>query len=85
MADNKISVTVDSKGRITIPKEVRERSQIDKGDTLFLGVFPGKIELTRAVEDPLVVLADWSRKEYQARRTQNLRELAQKEGIKIDE
>ena len=46
---------------------------------------PGKIEFTRAIEDPLVVLRDYSDKEYDEGRTKNLREYAKEKDIEIDE
>ncbi len=46
---------------------------------------PGKIEFTRAIEDPLVVLRDYSDKEHEEGRTRNLREYAKEKDIEIDE
>ncbi|RCW44109.1 MULTISPECIES: AbrB/MazE/SpoVT family DNA-binding domain-containing protein [unclassified Halanaerobium] len=81
----KLTVKVDSRGRITIPKEARKTAQIENGDTLFMNLKPGKIEFIRAVEDPVVVLREYSEQEYENGRTKNLRDYAEKSGIKLDE
>lgn len=79
--NDKLVVKVDSKGRITIPKEVRKAEDIEPGDVLFMNLSPGKIELTRVIEDPLVELAAYAEKEYKKGDTQNLKDFAAKEGI----
>ena len=81
----KLTVKVDSRGRITIPKEARKTAQIENGDTLFMNLKPGKIEFIRAVEDPVVVLREYSEQEYENGRTKNLRDYVEKSGIKLDE
>ena len=83
MADDKIPVKVDARGRITIPKKAREAADIEKGDILFMDSKPGKIEFTRAIEDPLVVLRDYAEQEYAAGRTKNLRDYIAEEDIEL--
>jgi len=82
---DKLVVKVDSRGRITIPKEARKKADIETGDVLFMNLSPGRVELTRAIEDPLVELAAYAEKEYKDGNTQNLRDFAEEEGINLDE
>ena len=82
---DKLVVKVDSRGRITIPKEARKAADIESGDVLFMSLSPGRVELTRAIEDPLVELAAYADSEYKKGNTQNLRDFAKEEGIKLDE
>lgn len=38
------SAQIDSKGRITIPAEIREQFNLQQGDTIQAGVFSSKVE-----------------------------------------
>lgn len=82
---DKLVVKVDSRGRITIPKEARKAADIESGDFLFMNLSPGKVELTRVIEDPLVELTTYAEKEYKKGNTQNLRDFAVEEGINLDD
>ena len=77
---DKLVVKVDARGKITIPKEA-----LKAGDILFINLSPGKVELTRAIEDPLVELASYAEKKYKNGNTQNLRDFAAEEGINLDD
>lgn len=55
-------VKVGARGRITIPKEELKAAYIEAGDILFINLSPGKIELTRAIEDTMVELAAYAEK-----------------------
>ena len=45
---------------------------------------PVKIELTPAIEDPLVVLRDYSEKEYEKGKTRDIKKYAKdKDGVKF--
>lgn len=81
----KVPVKIDSRGRITVPKKAREKAGIEEGDILFMDLKPGKIEFTRAIEDPLVVLRDYSEKEYEKGKTRNIRKYAKDKDIDLDE
>ena len=50
-------VTIDSRGRITLPKEVRDQLNLHPGDTLVLRTSGGKIVLEKA-SNPFEKLAD---------------------------
>ncbi|OWZ82684.1 AbrB/MazE/SpoVT family DNA-binding domain-containing protein [Natranaerobius trueperi] len=69
-------VTVDGKGRVTIPKKVRKELDIEEGGAFFLNYDKkGVLQLTKAVEDnPLVALKEYSEKEYKTGGTRNFRE-----------
>ncbi|MGM0421456.1 MAG: AbrB/MazE/SpoVT family DNA-binding domain-containing protein [Bacillota bacterium] len=82
---DKTPVKIGPRGRITIPKKAREEAEVKVGDILFMNLQPGKIEFTKAIEDPLVMLRDYSEKEYEAGNTLSLREYARDKHIKIDE
>ena len=84
MAD-KIVTKVDDKGRITIPKKVREVSGIEKGEILFIDTELGQVKLTRAVKDPITKLKEYAEKEYSEGRTRNLRDYAKEKEMTLDE
>ncbi len=81
---NKITVKVDSKGRITLPKEIRESAKVEEGDVFFVDIDHGQIKLTEAVKDPIVMLREYAREEYKKGRTKNLRDYAAEKGIKLN-
>ncbi|KXS36772.1 MULTISPECIES: AbrB/MazE/SpoVT family DNA-binding domain-containing protein [unclassified Candidatus Frackibacter] len=85
MSEEKIVTKVDDKGRITIPKKVRKSSGIDKGEVLFIDVELGQLKLTRAVEDPIVKLKEYTEKEYENGKTKNLRQYAKEKGMDLDD
>ncbi len=85
MSEEKIVTKVDDKGRITIPKRVRESSGIDKGEVLFLDSELGQVKLTRAIEDPIVKLKEYTEEEYQRGKTRNLRDYAKEKGVNLNE
>ena len=79
------TVQVDSKGRITLPKGIRNKAEIKEGDTFFVEIQQGQVKLTRAIKDPLVVLREHGRKEYKKSETKELRDYAKEKGIELDE
>ncbi len=72
-------VRVDGKGRITLPKEVREALNIKEGDELIVIVKGGKIILEK-IEDPFrtleKILGDLTF-------SRELRKIAEEEALKI--
>jgi len=81
----KNTTKVDQKGRITLPKKIREETGIKAGEVLFINADQGYVELIRAVEDPMVKLKNYTEKEFNERRTKNIRQYAREKGINIDE
>jgi AbrB family looped-hinge helix DNA binding protein len=79
-------VTVDGRGRISVPAEFRERLDLKQGDALVVQVEENGVELrlTKAA-DPFDTLAALGEREYRTGRTKNLRTFAQREGIALDE
>ncbi len=79
------AVTVDAKGRLAIPSEVRSALGIKAGDVLFLETDAEEqvIHLAKAI-NPLDGLADHAEREYRAGRTRSLRAFAEEEGIDLD-
>jgi antitoxin PrlF len=70
-----VAVRVDSKGRLTIPKETRERLNIRPGDTFFVQE-DGEVLRYAKAHDPFDVLAEEALEEYRHGETENLRDLA---------
>lgn len=77
-------VTIDDKGRVMIPKKVREELDVQPGDALFLRREGNILQLAKA-ENPFDALAAHAEREYLAGRTRSLRDFAAAEGIKLDE
>ena len=72
-----ISLTIDNKGRLTIPKSIREALHIKNGDVLLLKYESneGILHIARAVQNPIQVLSEYTEKEYESGRTKNIRKL----------
>jgi AbrB family looped-hinge helix DNA binding protein len=72
-----IPLTIDSKGRFTIPKNIRDALHIENGDVLFLkyNSEEGVLQIARAVQNPIEVLSKYADKELEAGHTRNIREL----------
>lgn len=87
MADkNQVAVRVDDKGRVTLPRRIREALGVEPGDTVFLKYEPenGQVRLAPAVS-PFDVLAEHAIREYREGRTKTLEEYARERGVRLDE
>lgn len=80
-----VAVTVDSKGRLSIPAEIRSAMGIESGDVLFLESDPEHkvMHLAKAV-NPFDDLAQHAEREYRAGRTKNLRTYAEERAIDLN-
>ena len=79
------TVTVDSKGRLTIPQELRQALGIEPGDTLFVETENNGTVLRYAkAENPFDALARHAEQEYHAGRTRTLRDFARDNDIDLD-
>lgn len=72
-----IPLTVDNKGRLTIPKNIREALNIEIGDVLLLkfNSMEGILQIARAIQNPIEALSKFADKELEAGNTKNIREL----------
>ena len=79
-------VTLDGRGRIAVPAELRERLKLEPGDALFVQLEDNGavIRLAKAV-DPFDSFAALGEREYRAGRTKDLRTFAEDEGIALDD
>ncbi len=79
------TVKVDAKGRLLIPRELRDELNIRPGDTLFVEREEGRAVLRYALaENPFDALADAAEDEYRAGRTRNLRSFTADDGIEFN-
>lgn len=81
-----VTVTIDAKGRLSIPVDIRGQLGIETGDTFFLETDAEHtvIHLAKA-QNPFDGLADHAVQEYRAGRTRNLRDYAAERGIAVDD
>ncbi len=79
-----VAVTVDSKGRVSIPANVRDELGIESGDVLFLETDPehAVIHLAKA-ENPFDGLALHAIEEYRQGRTTNIQDFAKELGVEL--
>ena len=69
------AVRIDGRGRISLPKRIREAMHLESGDTLFLHRDGDRLEVRKA-ENPFDVLASHAAKEYEAGRTISIQDVA---------
>ena len=86
MSDYRMTAKMDSKGRLLLPRKLRDSLRLNSGDTLFLQFEPksGIVKIAKA-SNPFDALADEAERELEAGRTTNIREYARKRGITPDE
>ena len=78
-----ISLRVDDKGRVTLPKKLREKMNLVKGDTLFLHEGKAEIILKKGI-DPFDAIVKEGLKEYKEGKTTSLDDFASEMGINLD-
>jgi AbrB family looped-hinge helix DNA binding protein len=78
-----VTVRVDSKGRLTIPRDVREGLDIEPGTTFFLQVSGGVLSFVKA-ENPFEVLAHVAEAEYRQGHTRSLLEFVREQDVEAD-
>jgi len=78
------AVRIDNKGRVTLPKNIREALGLETGDTVFLKYEPEKkqVRLARALS-PFDVLAEHAIKEHREGRTRRIEEFAREQNIHL--
>lgn len=77
-----VAITVDAKGRLALPKELRTDLKIGPGDVLFLRRRGRFLHLAKP-ENPFDVLAEDAIRQYRKGETVSLRKLAEAEGIDL--
>lgn len=81
-----VTVKVDPKGRLTIPRHVREGMGIEPGDAFFVEADEARRVLRFAkAENPFDVLADHALREHRAGRSKSLRDFARENDIDLDD
>jgi AbrB family looped-hinge helix DNA binding protein len=75
------AVTIDSKGRLSIPKELREELELGAGDVVFVKREGDTLRLAKAV-NPLASAVAEGVAEYRAGRKIALKRLAKKHGVR---
>lgn len=79
-----LSARMDEKGRLAIPKSIRDELGAQTGDTFFFEREGNVVRLAKA-ENPFDSLAEHAEDEYRAGRTRNLRDFAAENDIPLDE
>jgi bifunctional DNA-binding transcriptional regulator/antitoxin component of YhaV-PrlF toxin-antitoxin module len=78
-----VTARMDDKGRLAIPREMREELNLVPGSTVFLKLEGGVLQMAKA-EDPFEVLARGAEQEYRQGRTRSLRDYARANEIQVD-
>ncbi|MDQ3656100.1 MAG: AbrB/MazE/SpoVT family DNA-binding domain-containing protein [Chloroflexota bacterium] len=79
-------VRMDDKGRLVIPRAVREALNLQAGDVLFVEFEQdGDFFRVARAANPFDVMGDYAVREFEAGRTMNLRDYAASEGYVIDD
>jgi len=85
MSSEEITVKVDSKGRIRIPKKLMDELQISEGSVVSLFAVKEKgFLLVEPVVSTFDVLAKEAKEEHKAGKTTTLEEYAKKNNIDLD-
>lgn len=80
------TVKVDSKGRLSIPREIREQLGIESGDVYVVEANQEEAIIYFAkAQNPFDGLAEHALEEYRAGRTIRLRDYAAERGIDVDD
>ena len=85
MTDESI-VRVDAKGRVTLPKAIRDELNVEDGTPFFVKFIRGKgVVILAPAINPFDILAEEAIEEYKAGKTTNIEEYAKSHGIDLDE
>ena len=78
--------TIDAKGRVSIPREVRDSLGLESGDAVFIETDENKqfVRMAKAI-NPLDILAAEALAEFERGETTDLRDFAREMGIELDE
>ena len=85
MSDERI-VKTDAKGRVTLPKAIRDELNVEDGTPFFVKFIRGKgVVILAPAINPFDILAEQAMEEYEAGKTTNIEEYAKNHGINLDE
>ncbi|MBX6395272.1 MAG: AbrB/MazE/SpoVT family DNA-binding domain-containing protein [Alicyclobacillaceae bacterium] len=79
-----VSVRMDEKGRLTLPRSIREALHAQPGDVFYLQLEENGLRIVKG-ENPFDALAEQAIREYEAGETIDLEEFSKREGISLDE
>ncbi|MGD0621070.1 MAG: AbrB/MazE/SpoVT family DNA-binding domain-containing protein [Thermacetogeniaceae bacterium] len=81
---DQVAAKIDNKGRVTLPKHMREALGIEIGDTVFLKYEPKdkQVRLAPAIS-PFDILAEHAIEEYRAGSTRPIEEFAKEHNIPL--
>ncbi len=83
MAKN-VSVRMDDKGRLTLPRSIREALHAEPGDVFYLQPEQGSVRIVKG-ENPFDALAEEAICEDDAGETIALDDILRREGVPLDE
>jgi len=85
MTDERI-VKADAKGRVTLPKAIRDELNVEDGTPFFVKFIRGKgVVILAPAINLFGILAEQAMEEYEAGKTTNIKEYAKNHGINLDE
>jgi len=83
---NERIVKADAKGRVTLPKAIRDELNVEDGTPFFVKFIRGKgVVILAPAINPFDILAEQAMEEYEDGKTTNIEEYAKNHGINLDE
>lgn len=83
---NQVTIRIDNKGRVTLPKNIRAALGVTFGDIVFLKYEPkdNQVHIAPAV-NPFDLLVEHAINEYQKKRTRTVEEFAVEHNVNLNE
>jgi bifunctional DNA-binding transcriptional regulator/antitoxin component of YhaV-PrlF toxin-antitoxin module len=78
-----ISVRLDNKGRLTLPRSIREALHAEPGDVFYLRPELDGVRIVKG-ENPFDALAEHAIREFESGQTRNIRDIADDWGIDLN-
>ncbi|ADG07801.1 AbrB/MazE/SpoVT family DNA-binding domain-containing protein [Kyrpidia tusciae] len=78
-----VTVRMDEKGRLTLPRSIREALHAKPGDVFYLQPEADGVRIVKG-ENPFDALAEHAIREYKAGKTRDLRDIARSWGIDLE-
>ena len=83
MLTNAIPVRIDDKGRLVVPRPIREAMHVAPGDVFYIKQKGNELRFLHA-ENPFDALAEEALEEHERGETMTLEEFAKQEGISLE-